>query len=207
MLYLVKTPWFIKKLYPTCTWEVKTNAKELYLTFDDGPQPGVTEFVLETLKVHDAKATFFCIGKNVRENRSLYSQILDEGHQVGNHTFHHLNGWNTNDDKYLRDIEEASSVIDSHLFRPPYGRITRFQLQQIQRAGFQLRPIMWTVLSGDFDKNITEKQCYLNVIRNSHPGSIIVFHDNIKSFPRLKGTLPGILSYFKEKGYCFKSLL
>src|SRR5664279_448690 len=141
MFYLVKTPLLIKKLYPECLWDVKTNENIIYLTFDDGPNPDVTSYVLDELKKHNAKATFFCIGKNVKEHFDIYKRIIAEGHKPGNHTFSHFNGWKTDDRKYLDDIKQAASIIDSEFFRPPYGRITKFQLKAMQGENFKLRTV------------------------------------------------------------------
>ena len=127
MFYPVKTPFFIKKLYPRYTWTLPVTGKALFLTFDDGPHPLVTPFVLEELAKWKARATFFCIGKNVRAHFDTYRRLIEEGHRVGNHTFNHLDGWKTDDRTYLADVREAARIIDSTLFRPPYGRITRFQ--------------------------------------------------------------------------------
>ena len=204
MFYFVKTPWLLKKLYPECIWEVKTTEKNLYLTFDDGPQPQATSFVLHELKKYNAKATFFCIGKNVKEYFEIYKEIISEGNKPGNHTFNHLNGWKTNDKKYLEDILQAANLIDSDLFRPPYGKITKFQLKALKGEKFKLKTVMWNVLSGDFDEKITPENCYLNVMNNTGPGSIIVFHDSLKALPRLQYALPRVLEYFTEKGFQFK---
>ncbi|KAA9041754.1 polysaccharide deacetylase family protein [Ginsengibacter hankyongi] len=206
MLYFVKTPAFIKKLYPECLWNVETNENILYITFDDGPTPQVTSSVLEVLKKYNAKATFFCIGKNVKEHFDIYKQIISDGHKPANHTFNHLNGWKTDDKKYLEDIAEASNIIDSGFFRPPYGRITKFQLRALQGEKFKLKTVMWDVLSGDFDVKISPENCYLNVINNAKAGSIIVFHDSVKAFPRLEYALPKFLDFFSAKGFQFKIL-
>jgi len=206
MLYLKKTPWILKKIFPERVWNIKTDGKILYLTFDDGPHPEATLFVLEELKKYNAKATFFCIGKNVKEHFPIYQRIIEEGHKPGNHTFHHLNGWKTGDKKYLNDISEAAKIIDSDLFRPPYGRITKFQSKAISGERLQLKTIMWDVLSGDFDASVTGENCYLNVVNNSEAGSIIVFHDSAKAFTVLQYALPRILKYYSEKGFQFQSL-
>lgn len=206
MLYLKKTPWIFKKLFPERVWKIKTVEKNLYFTFDDGPHPEATLFVLDELKKFDAKATFFCIGKNVKENFSVYKRIIEEGHKTGNHTFHHLNGWKTDDKKYIEDISEAAKVIDSNLFRPPYGRITKFQEKAISGKKLGLKTIMWDVLSGDFDQEVTGENCYLNVINNARPGSIVVFHDSAKCLPTLQYALPLILKYYSGKEYSFKVL-
>ena len=206
MFYFVKTPWLLKKLYHECLWNVKTSENVLYLTFDDGPTPAVTPFVLDELKKYNAKATFFFIGKNVKENFEIYKQVIAEGHKPGNHTFNHLNGWKTPDKKYLEDVKKAANIIDSEFFRPPYGKITRFKLKALEGEKFKLKTIMWDVLSGDFDLKISLENCYLNVINNARPGSIIVFHDSKKAFTRLEYALPKALSFFSKKGFQFKSL-
>jgi peptidoglycan-N-acetylglucosamine deacetylase len=206
MFYYKKTPWFLRKLYPNCLWRVKTDEKCLYLTFDDGPCPGATDFVLDELSQYSARATFFCIGKNVKENFSLYKKIIEEGHRVGNHTYNHMNGWKVSDKKYLEDIRHASLVIDTNLFRPPYGKISKFQVRLIQNQPFNLNIVMWDILSGDFDVKISEEKCFLNVVRNTEPGSIIVFHDSLKSLPNLTYALPRVLKYYSEKGFQFKTI-
>lgn len=206
MFYLVKTPALLKKLYPECLWNVKTNENIIYLTFDDGPTPDVTNYVLDELKKYNAKATFFCIGKNVNDHFDIYKRVIAEGHKPGNHTFNHLNGRKTDDRKYLADIKQAANIIDSEYFRPPYGRITKFQLKALQGENFKLKTVMWSVLSGDFDIKISPENCYLNVVRNVKAGSIIVFHDSLKAFPRLQYTLPRFLNLFSEKGFQFKIL-
>jgi peptidoglycan/xylan/chitin deacetylase (PgdA/CDA1 family) len=211
MLYFVKTPWWLKKLYPRCIWDIAVKEKIIYLTFDDGPHPVVTPFVLDTLKQYNAKATFFCIGKNVVAHADIYRRELDEGHRVGNHTFNHLNGWKVSDELYLKNILEAGRYIDSSLFRPPYGKITRFQVKLL--TGIRNSPvnsnfkiIMWDVLSGDFDVSLSAETCSLNVIKNAAPGSVVVFHDSEKAFPRLKEALPKALQYLSEKGYKFEAI-
>ncbi|MEO6682820.1 MAG: polysaccharide deacetylase family protein [Ginsengibacter sp.] len=206
MFYLTKAPWLLKKYYSECTWHIKTDEKTLYLTFDDGPDPEATTFVLSELKKYNARATFFCIGKNVEENFELYKQVLMDGHKVGNHTHDHLNGWKTPDTEFLRNIEKAAKFIDTSLFRPPYGKITKFQLSALAGEKFRLRTIMWDVLSGDFDTSVKPENCYLNVVKNAKKGSIVVFHDSKKAFPNLKYTLPRVLEYYSEKGYVFKSI-
>jgi peptidoglycan-N-acetylglucosamine deacetylase len=206
MFYFLKTPWILKQLYPECIWEIKTAEQVIYMTFDDGPHPRATPFVLQELKKYDAKATFFCIGKNVEEYFEIYQQIISEGHKPGNHTFNHLNGWKVPDKKYLENIEHAAGVIDTDLFRPPYGKITKFQLKALAGEKFNFRTIMWNVLSGDFDEKITGENCFVNVINNAGRGSIIVFHDSLKAFPRLQYALPRILEYFTARGFHFKSI-
>jgi hypothetical protein len=203
-MYLVKTPWIVKRLYSSLIWDIKTEDKKLYLTFDDGPHPKVSPFVLDILKQYNAKATFFCIGKNVLENRNVYDRIITEGHTVGNHTQNHLNGWKADDKVYLDNVKEAALNIDSNLFRPPYGRISRFQINLLKQLKFRI--IMWDVLSGDFDVTISKEKCADNVILQANVGSIIVFHDSEKAWERLEYALPKVLKYFKEQGFEFCSL-
>ncbi len=172
MKYFVKTPWWIKRIYSFYIWSIPTTEKILYLTFDDGPHPEATPFVLSELKKFDALATFFCIGKNVLAFPDIYKRILDEGHAVGNHTQNHLNGWKTPNDLYMKDIAEAANYIDSNLFRPPYGRITLFQAKNLPAAmkGKKSKIIMWDVLSADFDESITNEQSMqIVVFRSSLP--------------------------------------
>jgi len=208
MFYFVKTPWWLKRIYDSYTWSIPSSEKNLYLTFDDGPHPEATPFVLKQLKQYNALATFFCIGKNVVAYPEIYKQILNEGHSTGNHTYNHLNGWKTSNDLYMKDIALASKEINSNLFRPPYGRITSFQAKNLKAVmlGKETKVIMWDVLSADFDLDCTPEQCLANVILPTVPGSIIVFHDSEKAFPKLQYALPRMLKYFSEKGYSFKSL-
>jgi peptidoglycan/xylan/chitin deacetylase (PgdA/CDA1 family) len=168
----------------------------VYLTFDDGPLPEVTEFVLETLAAYGAKGTFFCIGKNVAANPELYRRISDEGHATGNHTHNHLNGWMTPFAEYITDIRQAEAHINSPLFRPPYGRIRKAQADVVCA---QYRVVMWDVLSYDFSSDVSPERCLKNVIENTRPGSIVVFHDSVKAFRNLQYALPRCLEYFKDR--------
>jgi peptidoglycan/xylan/chitin deacetylase (PgdA/CDA1 family) len=206
MFYLVKTPWWLKKIYPGLVWQMPAEEKTLYLSFDDGPHPEITPFVLEQLKRYGARATFFCIGKNVNEYPQIYRQILLEGHRVGNHTQNHLNGWKVADDRYIANVREAGRYIDSSLFRPPYGRIGALQSRLLRGAPFNYKIVMWEVLSGDFDLSLNAQQCAGNVMRHARAGSIVVFHDSEKAFDRLKGALPLVLEYFAGKGYRFEAI-
>ena len=203
-MYLAKTPWIVKKLYSNYVWNMNKNDKIIYLTFDDGPHPTITNFVLDILKKHNAKASFFCIGKNVELYFDVYNRIINEGHTVGNHTQNHLKGWQTKDEIYLKDIEQAATNIDSKLFRPPYGRITKFQSSLLIEQGYKV--IMWDVLSGDFDINLSKEKCAENVLLNATNGSIIVFHDSEKAKERIEYALPKVLEYFSNLGYEFKNL-
>jgi peptidoglycan/xylan/chitin deacetylase (PgdA/CDA1 family) len=206
MFYMVKTPWWLKKLYPNCIWQMPAKDKTIYLTFDDGPHPGITPFVLSELKKYGAKATFFCIGKNVVANPTTYRQVLDDGHAVGNHSYNHLNGWKTRDEEYIRNIDLAKNYIDSRLFRPPYGRATKFQMELLSSAKYDLAPVMWTVLSGDFDTKLTKEKCLQNVLTKATDGSIVLFHDSEKAFEKVQYVLPKVLAHYSQKGFKFERI-
>jgi peptidoglycan/xylan/chitin deacetylase (PgdA/CDA1 family) len=180
--------------------------KKIYLTFDDGPHPTITMNVLDLLKAYNAKATFFCIGNNVLKYPEVYKRVIDEGHTVGNHTFNHLNGWKTADELYLNDINKAKGYIDSNLFRPPYGRISRFQIQQLLKPKYQIKMVMWTVLSGDFDRDISAEKCLNNVLLSTKEGSIVVFHDSEKAAEKMLYALPKVLEQFSKKGFSFEKI-
>ena len=206
MFYLKKTPWWLKKIYNSCVWQIDTKQKNIYLSFDDGPHPIATTFVLDELKKHNAKATFFCIGKNVILYPEIYKRIIAEGHAVGNHTLNHLNGWKTKNDVYVENILSAKKYIDSVLFRPPYGRITFKQLRSLSNLQQPFKVIMWSVLSGDFDIGISNIKCLNNVINNACSGSIVVFHDSEKALEKIRFTLPKILDYFINQQFEFKRI-
>jgi peptidoglycan-N-acetylglucosamine deacetylase len=206
MFYLVRTPWWLSAWYRRLVWRIPTKEKVLYLSFDDGPHPVATPFVLDELKKTGARATFFCIGKNVQEYPQIYRRILLEGHRVGNHTQDHLNGWKVGGKRYLQNIRDAARSIDSNLFRPPYGRISALQSSLLRAAPFHYSIIMWDVLSADFDRALSAGQCAGHVIRYARPGSIVVFHDSEKAFDRLRDALPTVLKHFSGLGYRFESI-
>lgn len=201
--YFIKTPWLVKKFFPHYVWHMPaTGKKQVYLTFDDGPHPQITPWVLDELKKYNALATFFCIGKNVAAHIEIYQRILDEGHAVGNHTHNHLNGWKVSMDEYLENIEQAAQFIKSNLFRPPYGRIKNGCSAQLAAAMHtNAHVIMWDVLSADFDASFSPGQCLQHVLKNVEPGSIIVFHDSEKAQKNLEYVLPKTLDYLSEKGF------
>ena len=205
-MFLHKTPSILQKLYPTLVWRINSPEKVLYLTFDDGPIPELTPWVLDTLVEFQAKATFFCVGHNVEKHPEVFQRILDEGHAVGNHTFHHLNGWKTDATEYLKDSLKADEAMEGFvqtpLFRPPYGRITQKQRQQHRHK----KIVMWDVLSGDFSQKLSKEQVLAKSVKHSRPGSIIVFHDNLKAEKNLKYALPAYLDHFSQLGYIFESL-
>jgi peptidoglycan-N-acetylglucosamine deacetylase len=210
-MYLVKTPFWLRWLYPSLTWRMPGNEKSIYLTFDDGPIPVVTPFVLETLKKFDARATFFCIGDNVHKHPEIFRQILVDGHRVGNHTYNHLKGWKTDDERYLENVRMCHELVKSPLFRPPYGRGKKSQYRRLMSdtglEGTVFQVIMWDVLSGDFDRRLSPSGCLKNVVQNTENGSIVVFHDSLKAFERLEFALPRALEYWHSRGYAFKPII
>jgi len=203
-MYLVKTPWWLRALYSDLIWHIPTNEKIIYLSFDDGPHETATNFVLDELAKYNAKASFFCIGKNVLKYPAIYQQIIDEGHAVGNHTQHHANGWEVSNEVYFEEIEQAAALISSNFFRPPYGRIKRKQINKIINNPYQI--IMWSVLCGDFDLNLSPEACCNNVLNHAKSGSIVVFHDSTKAWERMSYALPRVLVHFSNLGYRFKAI-
>jgi len=177
--------------------------KKIYLTFDDGPIPEITPWILDLLQEHQIKATFFCVGENIVKHPAIYQRLIREGHRIGNHTFNHLKGWDTPDDIYFQNIELCQQHTQSNLFRPPYARATKSQINLLNKE-YEL--IYYDVLSGDFDLKLSPEQCYKNVLKHTKNGSIIVFHDNLKAIPRVKYALPRVIAYFLEKGYTFDTL-
>ena len=219
-MYTVRPPFFLKWFYPNLIWNKDTEEKIVYLTFDDGPIPNVTDFVLNTLKSFNVKATFFCIGDNIQKHPHVFERLKNEGHAIGNHTYNHLKGWKTDDQIYISNFWKCQELTQSNLFRPPYGRIKKSQIKELVnsyklwltgKAEFKvqnskLEIIMWDVLSGDFDLSLSPEKCYKNVIKNVRNGSIIVFHDSLKAWHRLEYALPRAIEHLLEKGYRFKTL-
>jgi peptidoglycan/xylan/chitin deacetylase (PgdA/CDA1 family) len=195
-MYFVKTPGIIQSVFASLIWRI-ANSEKVYLTFDDGPVPEATLWVLDLLKSKNIKATFFCVGENVEKYPEIYDRIIYEGHSVGNHTYNHLNAWKTKKSIYSENVEKASNVINSSLFRPPYGKLSPRLIKDLKE---QYDVVMWDVLSGDFDSSITPLDCLSNVKENAKEGSIIVFHDSIKAIDSLKFVLPRVIDFFEEKG-------
>jgi len=202
-MYTVKSPAILKPLAKDLVWKMPAGKQHVYFTFDDGPTPGVTDVTLDLLRAKGARATFFCLGKNVVQHPDLFQRILSEGHAVGNHSYDHPDGWNTEQFFYLRNILQASKYIPSNLFRPPYGRITPAQVRALKA---RYRIIMWHVLSADFDVKNSARQCLDNVIENTTDGSIVVFHDSLKAADRMLYALEGSLNALQQSGYTFESI-
>jgi len=203
-MYLVKTPRVIQKLFPSFHWTVEAAEDPvIYLTFDDGPIPQLTPWVLEQLEEYNAKATFFCVGNNVRRYPELIEQTIAAGHTVGNHTMHHLDGWKSDNVPYFHDVRHCAVQVRSELFRPPYGRLKPSQAQFLTR---HYQVVMWDVLSGDFDPELTAEDCYQNVVRNARNGSIVVFHDSLKAEANVRDILPRLLAHYAALGYRFEAL-
>jgi peptidoglycan/xylan/chitin deacetylase (PgdA/CDA1 family) len=196
----------LKKLYPQLVWDVNHDGRCIYLTFDDGPIPIVTPFVLNILKQYNAKATFFCIGDNVRKHPDVFEQVKADGHAKGNHTYNHLDGWKTDNKTYLENFLLADELTGSNLFRPPYGRIKKSQVKLLKEAKPGLQIIMWNILSGDFDISLKPEKCLDNVIKNTSPGDMVLFHDSLKAFKRLEYVLPRAMEVWSKEGYTFNPL-
>lgn len=203
-IYFYKTPFWLRWLYPNFLWRVKTTQKHVFLTFDDGPTPEVTEWVLETLNHFNAKATFFCLGKNVEAHPPLFLQLTKNGHKTGNHSFAHEDGWKTDNHVYLQSVVKADQYIESKWFRPPYGKIKRTQATALLKQGYKI--VMWDLVSGDFNENFSVDQSIKLLLTHTHPGSILVFHDSHKAFPKLKEILPVVMTQLQKQGYSFEVL-
>jgi peptidoglycan/xylan/chitin deacetylase (PgdA/CDA1 family) len=199
MFYLTRTPALLRLLYRSCTWKLNPAKPTVYLTFDDGPHPEVTPFVLAQLRKYQAKATFFCIGKNVVEHPDVFQQIFQDGHAIGNHTHNHLRGTRTRTPVYIDNVLEARKYIPSRLFRPPYGRIRPAQIRALKKAIPDVKIIMWDILSGDFDPDRSSASCLEQVLFKYRSGSIIVFHDSEKARTRLEYALPRVLAHFDRQ--------
>jgi peptidoglycan/xylan/chitin deacetylase (PgdA/CDA1 family) len=201
-LFPVRPPLYADRYLNKFVWNLNSDNK-VYLTFDDGPTPIVTEKVLDILDKFKIKSTFFCLGRNVDKYPEIYNEIINRGHAIGNHTYSHLNGWKTKYKEYVNDVELAANHIKSTLFRPPYGKIKPFQLRNVYK---KYKIIMWDVLSGDFSKHIDNETCLNNVVKYTTSGSIIVFHDSVKASDNLFYALPKAIEYLLSKGYKFEKI-
>ena len=192
----IKPNALLRWMFPGVVWSID-DPEGIYLTFDDGPTPGVTEWILQTLDRYNAKATFFVLGKNVELYPDLYQMILDHGHKVGNHTYSHQKGWRMSLERYIEDVDLAGDMVHSELFRPPYARITRTQLHQVSQ---RYRVVMWNVLSRDYNRNLSPKKCLRGTIKGLRGGDIISLHDSAKSFRNTSYVLPALLRAAREMG-------
>ncbi|GAA4456642.1 polysaccharide deacetylase family protein [Nibrella saemangeumensis] len=204
-LFLHKSNFILRRIYPEFLWRLDDPQPTIYLTFDDGPIPDITEFVLEQLDKYAAQATFFCIGDNVRKHIDIYYKVIEAGHAIGNHTYNHLNGWKTGDDTYLENVSKAQRElrVETSLFRPPYGRIRRSQALDLLDT---YSIVMWDVLSGDFDPSLPPETCLRKTIQYTEPGSIVVFHDSVKAWPNMRYALPRMLAHFAKRGFEFRAV-
>lgn len=199
----IRPPYLLRIFYNELIWRFSVSEKKIYLTFDDGPIPEITPWVLSVLEKYQIKATFFCIGDNVKKHPEVYQEILTKGHAVGNHTFNHIKGWNFSTEAYIENTKECAALVNSNLFRPPYGRIKKSQIKALLP---NYKIIMWDVLSQDYDKLISKEKVYRNVINGARNGSIIVFHDSLKAAERLKYALPKSIEYLLKRGFVFDSI-
>lgn len=195
-----KPPKFIRRLMPDLIWEIN-DPNGVFLTFDDGPTPGVTEYILATLAKYNAKATFFVLGKNAEMYPDLYQRIIDEGHKVGNHTYSHQKGWGMSLERYIEDVDFAGDIIHSELFRPPYARVTIAQMNALAR---RYKIVMWDIISRDYNYHLSPEACLKNVTKYVEAGSIVVFHDSDKAFKNMSYALPRTLEYIASKGLTCK---
>ncbi|MEP5340207.1 MAG: polysaccharide deacetylase family protein [Algibacter sp.] len=213
----IKTPKIVKTMFPNYVWDIATTEKVIYLTFDDGPTPEITNWTLDLLKTYHAKATFFCIGNNIEKHPELFHNILNEGHVIGNHTLNHVKGWKTSTERYLKEVADTQEIIDRetskltnykssavNLFRPPFGKIKNRQGKALVALGYKI--IMWDILPFDWKTNTTKDACFKNAISKTTNGSIVVFHDSVKASKNMQYALPKVLEHYTKKGYVFKSL-
>jgi peptidoglycan/xylan/chitin deacetylase (PgdA/CDA1 family) len=203
-MHFVRPIFILKYIYPEAIWREDKNKNNIYLTFDDGPIPEITPWILDCLKEKNVKASFFCVGENIKKHPEIFNRLLDEGHVVGNHTYNHLRGWNTENKDYFDNINQCQELTRTNLFRPPYGRARKSQMKELAK---DFKIVMWDVLTGDYDQEITPYECYKNCIDTTRNGSIIVFHDNIKAINNVKYALPKSIEYLIEQGYQFKTLV
>ena len=209
----VKIPKLTKRIFPNYVWDFSSKEKVIYLTFDDGPTPEITQWTLDILKQYNAKATFFCIGNNVKKYPEIFKNILDDDHSIGNHTNDHLKGWKTKTEDYILNTKQAHDIISKQLknrqtkislFRPPFGQIKNSQGKALRKLGYKI--IMWSVITFDWEQEVTKEICLKNAISKTHNGNIVVFHDSIKASRNMQYALPKFLEYFSQKGFNFRAI-
>ena len=200
----VQPPKWVRLFFKDALWRVDEDEKTVFLTFDDGPVPEVTPWVCDELKKRDIKATLFCVGENVVKHPEIYQMVIEGGHKTGNHSFNHLPAWRCSGEAYFKNIELGMEQIDSTLFRPPHGQLYPWQMSRLKRLFSKV--VMWDVLSKDYDNSLSASEVFENVKRHVRPGSIIVFHDSVKAWPRLKEALPATIDYLIKEGYSFRLL-
>ncbi|MDD3108134.1 MAG: polysaccharide deacetylase family protein [Alistipes sp.] len=198
----IRPPQWIQRLFPSIIWTMP-ESNHVYLTFDDGPTPGVTEWIVDCLAEYDAHATFFCLGKNAEQHPHLFRMIGEAGHRIGNHTYSHQKGWGMSLERYIEDVDFANDILHTDLFRAPYGRITPAQARRLSE---RYHMILWDILSRDYSQWVTPRQCLHNVTRHVQGGSIVVFHDSVKAFRNLRYALPRTLQYIKDQGLICSSI-
>ncbi len=205
-MLIEQPPQLFRRIYPSALWRIKPEEKAVYLTFDDGPIPEVTPWVLSLLRSHGIKATFFVVGDNVRKHPDIYDMVLADGHVIGNHTFNHIKCWEYNSISYMKNVAEADGYIHSKLFRPPHGFMNHFQYKRLQAAGYTI--VMWDLVTRDYSKKLRGPQVLANVLRYARNGSIITFHDSLKSWNNgnLQYALPRAIGFLKEEGYEFRTI-
>ena len=212
MLLFRSNPWFVPLLFPSNVWHLSRSEKVIYLTFDDGPIPEITEWVLATLALYNAKATFFCIGNNIEKHPDIFRKVIAQDHRIGNHTFNHLKGWQTNTEAYIANTAQCHNIIQSIapevllkplLFRPPYLRISKAQYQILKQ---QYQMVYFDYITEDYEVKLSPEACRQAAINSIKPGSVVIMHDSIKAAPRLMATLPAILDHYSAKGFTFKAL-
>lgn len=202
-LLLIQPKRILKRIYPKGVWSINTKEKEIYLTFDDGPIPGLTEWVLDVLKTYNAKATFFCVGANILKHQTVFDRLVSESHTVANHTMFHSKGFQFNVKDYLNEVKTCETLVNNKLFRPPYGQLKRSQYKALLNAGYTV--VFWDVISYDYEK-ISPQACLNNVLKNTKEGSVVLFHDNIKAEKNIMYALPHFLKHFSDLGFVFKAL-
>lgn len=200
---IVSPPNVLRKMYKQCVWRMPANGKKVYLTFDDGPIEDLTPWIADYLKKYNIKGTFFCVGDNVAKNPGIYKRLIDDGHSIGNHTYNHLKGFYTGNETYFDNVAKCDAVMKTNLFRPPYGQL-KFSQERVLAKKYKI--ILWDILSYDYSQTLSPEKCLQNAVKYTRPGSIIVFHDNIKAEKNVTYALPRAIDQLLDKGFEFDSI-